>query len=382
MKEYEYHAKGSFFAVVAGSLERHATAELAELGARVIREVPRGVEFGCDQQTLYLILYKSRLVQRVLAPLASFTCPNEKVLYAEAKSRIGWTELFSQDISFGIRSTVSGSRITHSQYAGQVVKDAVCDAFREKHGTRPDFSARGAEISFNLHVQNNAATISLDLTGASMHRRGYRKNTVAAPLQETLAAAVVKLSGWNGERVLLDPMCGSGTILAEALMAWCRIPAGYLRKDRGAEFLPDYNPGLFDLIRQKANAEIRELPSGLLFGSDGNPRNVEIARENLAQLPYGDRVSLQTSRFQALDRASGRCVITNPPYGVRLEDKAATTKLYNDLGDFLKQKCPDSEAYILCGDKSLVPELRLRAHWKKNLKNADLEVALAKIVVR
>ncbi len=363
-------------------MERHAAAELGELGAALGREVPRGLHFSCDQETLYRVLYTSRLVQRVLAPLATFACPDEKTLHRKARDLIDWTSLFPVDTSFGIQANVSSGRIRHSLYAGQLLKDAICDSFRDKTGQRPDFSTRQAPVNFNLHIHADRATISLDMTGVSMHKRGYRKAAGAAPLQETLAAAMIRLSGWDGSRKLLDPMCGSGTILAEALMHYCRVPAAWLRRDSGYQFLPDHAPELFERVKASAVALIRPLPEGLIEGSDMNARNVETARENLALLPGGDRVELQVSRFQDLGRESGRRVITNPPYGVRLEDSGSAERLYNELGDFLKQKCPDSESYILCGDKNLVPRLRLRAHWKKNLKNADLEVALAKIVVR
>lgn len=382
MKRFTYQDKGSYFAIVAGSLERHAAAELGELGADVSRDVPRGLYFCCDQETLYRVLHTSRLVQRVLAPLTSFACPDEKLLYRKARDLIDWAALFPVDTSFGIQANVSSSKIRHSLYAGQVLKDAICDSFRDKTGQRPDFSTRLAPVNFNLHIHADRATISLDLTGVSMHKRGYRKAAGAAPLQETLAAAMVRLSGWDGGRKLLDPMCGSGTILAEALMSFCRIPAAFLRRDSGYQFLPDHHPELMKKVKNEADSEIRPLPDGLLKGSDMNARNIQTAKENLALLPGGDKVELRTSRFQDLERESGRCVISNPPYGVRLEDRSRAEQLYNDLGDFLKQKCPDSESYLLCGDSRLVPQLRLRAHWRKNLKNADLEVVLAKILVR
>ncbi len=382
MRKFEYQDKGSYFAIAAGSLERHAAAELGELGAQVVREVPRGVYFSCNQETLYRVLYTSRLIQRVLAPLASFACEDEKVLYRQARALIDWTALFPVDKSFGIQANVSSAKIRHSLYAGQVLKDAICDSFRDKTGQRPDFSTRQAPVNFNLHIHADKATLALDLTGISMHKRGYRKAAGAAPLQETLAAAMIRLSGWDGGRKLLDPMCGSGTILAEALMHFCRIPAAFLRQDSGYQFLPDHAPDLFKQVKATADADIGQLPEGLICGSDMHARNVQTARENLSLLPEGDKVELSAARFQDLERAPGRCVITNPPYGVRLEDSSSTERLYNELGDFLKQKCPDSESYLLCGDKNLVPQLRLRAHWKKNLKNADLEVVLAKIVVR
>ena len=378
----EYQKTSKYFAQVAGNLEAHAVAELEKLGAAIIQEVPRGFRFSCDKATLYRLCYTSRLVQRVLAPIFSFRCHSEKYLYSQGFKGYDWTSLFSPEHSFNIESNVSGSKISHSLYAGQLLKDAICDRFREKHGRRPDFKLQGADITFNLHLRDNWATISLDLTGISMHKRGYRQSANVAPLQETLAAALVYLSGWKGDRTLTDPMCGSGTILAEALMHYCQIPAGYLRQDKGIQFLPDYDSELYAKIKEEANSKIIPLPQGLLCGSDYNSASIDCARENLANLPGGAAVNLQVCRFQNLSRQTKRFIITNPPYGVRLGNIDSTKQLYNELGDFLKHQCPDSEAYILCGSKELVAELRLRAHWKKSLKNGDIEVKLAKIVVK
>jgi len=377
----EYHKTGKYFAQVAGSMEQHCKAELEELGAQVLQEVPRGLRFAADRATLYRVIYTSRLAQRVLAPLVSFRCHSVKYLYDQARGAIDWPALFDLGQSFGIESNVSASKISHSLYAGQLVKDAICDSFRDRYQRRPDFKSSGADINFNLHIRENWASISLDLAG-SMHKRGYRVQASAAPLQETLAAAVIRLSGWDGSRPLLDPMCGSGTLLCEALMMFCRIPAGYLRPLAGLQFLPDYDATLWQKLTDEAQDGIRELPKGLIAGSDIAATAIASARENLNKLPFGSRVELCQAPFQTLSRRGGMCIITNPPYGVRLEKDRPIAILYNELGDFLKQKCPDSEAYILCGNKDLVPELRLRAHWKKSLKNGDLEVKLAKVVVR
>ena len=378
--EYLKHHK--YFAQVAGSLEKHAALELTNLGAEVIQEISRGVRFTCATETLYRIVYNSRLVQRVLAPLISFQCHSEKYLYNQAHANLDWTSLFKVTDTFAIVTNVSNSHISNSLYAGQVLKDAICDQFRDKYNARPDFSVKEADILFNLYINDNWATISIDLAGHSLHKRGYRKGMTLAPLQETLAAAVVMLSGWEGRNTFYDPMCGSGTLLAEALMRQCRIPAGYLRKDKAIAFLPDFDEVLWNKVRRESDAAIRPLPQGLISGSDISAGNIEHTRKNLQSLPYGDKVELTVSRFQDLPKIPNRTIVTNPPYGVRLGDTDSTRKLYNDLGDWLKQKCPASEAYVLCGNADLVKDLRLRASWKKSLKNGDLETKLAKIVIR
>jgi putative N6-adenine-specific DNA methylase len=371
-----------FFAVVAGSLEKHAAGELESLGAAQINEHSRGLDFAAELPVLYRILYSARLVQRVLQPILSFSCHSNKYLHNQARKNIDWPSIFDVTDTFGINCNVSNSFTRHSLYSSQILKDAICDSFRDKYGERPSYSNKDPKILFNLHIHENRATISLDLLGLSMHKRGYRQHSVEAPLQETLAAAMVKLSGWEGNEPLYDPMCGSGTILAEAHMHYCRIPAGYLRDNSRIRFQAGFDQGLWDQIIDEENAMIRRPDETLIFGSDINPEAIAAAQKNLQILPHAQYIDLQVGDFERSRKIFSGTIITNPPYGVRLGEKDSISKLYNDLGDFLKQSCAGSTAYILCGSKDLVKDLRLRAHSVKSLKNGDLDTGFAKIVIR
>jgi len=379
---FEYIKTGKYFAQIAGGLEAHAKEELLSLGAEVIQEVPRGIRFACDKETLYKIIYKARLVQRVLAPLISLDCHSEKYLYSQLNKNVDWLSLFKLDETFSIVSNVSDSKIGNSLYAGQVMKDAICDQFRDKYNARPNFDTKNPDISFSLHIRKNLATVSFDVAGKSLHKRNYRQGVNVAPMQETLAATVIKLTQWNGENTLMDIMCGSGTLLIEALMKYCHIPAGYLRDDNGIFYLPDFDQQLWLKVREDAKKEIIELPDGLICGSDVSSKSLSYARKALDLLPSGDKVKLEVSKFQDLPVGENRTIVCNPPYGVRMGNLDRTEELYKDLGDFLKQKCPQSLAYILCGSADLVPKLRLRAHWKKSLKNGNLDTKLAKIIIK
>ncbi len=379
---YEYIKTEKYFAQVSGGIEAHAKEELISFGAKIEQEVPRGIRFSCDKETLYNIIYKARLIQRVLAPIISLECHSENYLYSQLYKNIDWTSLFDLEERFCIISNVSDSKIQNSLYAGQVMKDAICDQFREKYGDRPDFDAKDSDIVFSLHIRKNFATVSIDVAGKSLHKRNYRKGTNVAPMQETLAAVVIKLTEWNGENVLMDVMCGAGTLLVEALMRYCKIPAGYLRDDSGIYYMPDFDKELWERVRKDANDAIVPLPQGLIQGSDVSSKSLSFAKKSLSLLPYGDRVELKVSKFQDLEAGQDRTIVCNPPYGVRMGDLKRTEKLYNDLGDFFKQKCPASVAYVLCGSADLVPKLRLRAHWKKSLKNGNLDTKLAKIIMR
>ncbi len=376
--KYEYQRYNQYFAQTANYMEDMTSLEFAELGAKEVQPIYRGLSFKADKESLYRILYQSRLATRIIAPLISFDCHSEKYLYSQT-GNIDWSEIFSLEESFAINANVSDSKIKHSHYAGQVMKDAIVDQFRKKYDKRPDYDQKEPDVRFSLHIHRNRVNIGLDLSLTSMHKRGYRSRGVLAPLQETLGAAIIRYSKWEGERPLIDPFCGSGTLLAEALMLYCRIPAGYLRKKWGVNHLPDYSERLFKEVVEKANSRIRELPQDLIYGSDVSDMAVERCINNLSVLPYGDRVEVIRKDFRALPPIENSTIITNPPYGVRLGDDSGVKKLYNELGDFFKQKCKGSTAYVLAGNKELASELRLRADRTRRFKNADIETQIVKL---
>ena len=381
---YEYEKNQKYFAQVTGTLEKYAQQELQTFGATIISEHPRGIRFSCDKETLYRIVYCSRIIQRVLAPLISMQCHSEKYLYQQAMKNIDWTSLINLNQNFSIITNVSNSLIQNSLYAGQILKDAICDQFKQKFGKRPNFQPKDGDIVLNLYINDNWATISYDISGISLHKRGYRTESSTAPLQETLAAAIIQIIDPNPswQRTFTDICCGSGTLLAEALMKYCNIPAGYLRKDNYLIAMPNFDPTLWEKVKKNENNKIMPLKKGLIFGSDINKDCIEISRHNLKNLPFGDNVELVVSAFQDLPKKENRLTVCNPPYGIRIGKTEDIIKLYNDLGDFLKQKCPRSENFILSGKPELLPHLRLRIHSKKTLKNGDIETKLAKIIIR
>jgi putative N6-adenine-specific DNA methylase len=375
--EFVYQKNNSYFAQVAENVESLAERELAALGATQVNPVYRGVYFTATHEALYRIIYQTRLCTRVLAPLLHFDCHSTKYLYKTARS-IPWVELFDREQTFVITATVSDSKITHSQYASLCLKDAIVDQFQEKFGGRPNVDKRNPDLVFNLHIHKNTAVISLDASGSSLHRRGYRQEAVEAPMQESLAAAILDLTQWDGERRLIDPMCGSGTLLCEALMRYCRIPAAYLRERFGFMRMPDFAPEAWQRVKNEADSRIRDLPDGLITGSDAGKLAVRAARINLGQLPNGKEVVVRTSRFQELEPISNAVIVANPPYGVRLGAQAEAAALVGELGSFLKHKCTGSTAYLYFGDRELVKKIGLKPAWKKPLSNGGLDGVLAK----
>ena len=265
---FAYQNEGRFFAQAGRGLDEIAAAELLELGARDIEIGDGGLHFSCDAAGLYRINYCSRLVSRVLAPLTAFSCPSDRELYEGARA-IDWQALLSPEKTFAVFAHVRESRIDHAHFAALRLKDAVADHFRERNGQRPDVDTEHPDVWLNLNIYRDQAVISLDASGGSLHRRGYRVQSFEAPMQETLAAAVVRLSGWQGERPLVDPMCGSGTLLAEAFMYYCRVPAAFNGEKFGFEFLPDFDarPGRVP-ARARGRRRHQTAPDHLLGGSD------------------------------------------------------------------------------------------------------------------
>jgi putative N6-adenine-specific DNA methylase len=374
---YQYQTSG-YFAQAPGMMEELCKQELFELGATNTESAYRGVYFKADKTALYRINYTSRLLSRVLAPLITFHCHNTNVLIKMAE-KIRWEEICSIDKTFAISASVAKSQITNSLYASQVLKDGIADYFRAKFGKRPNVETVNPDVRFNLHIEKDTAVISLDTSGESLHKRGYRLLAGEAPMQETLAAAIIRLSKWNGENPLWDCMCGSGTILCEALMHYCRIPAQKLRSKFGFFYLPDFDLKIWEEVKEDCDKKIRLLPQGLIIGSDKSQRIIEVAKSNLSRLPFGDNVDLSCHPFQHVKQFENGTLITNPPYGIRLGEIEEVRALYKELGDFLKTKCNGTSAFIYTGNPELRKSIGLKTSKRIPLVNGKLEGVLLQI---
>jgi putative N6-adenine-specific DNA methylase len=374
---YQYQTTSRYFAQIAHGLEEEGARELAALGAQDVQTAYRGLYFDADAATLYRVNYAARLPTQVLAPLLTFDCHSDRYLYKTAR-HIDWTDFLSPDDTFAVFANVSHSRITHSKFAALRLKDAVVDQFRERFGRRPSIDPHEPDVWIGLYVANNRAVVSIGTSGGSLHRRFYRTAGVEAPMQETVAAAVIRYTGWDGERPLYDPMCGSGTLLCEALMHYARIPAGYLRPRFGFERLPGFDAAAWRQVRAAQDARIRPVPDGLLGGSDRSPEAVDAARRNAANLPGGDHVAVSARDFRSLPPLTGHVVVCNPPYGLRLGRGEDLRAFYRAFGDFLKQRCTGSSAYVYFGKRELLKHIGLHPAWKKPLVSGALDGRLAK----
>lgn len=373
-----YQTGEPFFAQVPDGGEEVAAEELVRLGATDVRAGYRGLYFRAERDPLYRIVYTALTTSRVLCPLSRFQCHSPECLYKRTQS-IDWTSLFTNRGNFAVFATVANSAIRHSQYAALTVKDAIVDQFREKTGARPDIEPLNPDLWINLYLHANRATLSLDLSGGSMHRRGYRIVSTEAPMQETVAAVMLAMAGWDGSTPLVDPMCGSGTILCEALMRYCRIPAAFLRPRQGIRFMPDYDAAAWEQMKKEADAAIRPPAEGLIRGSDASADAVHAARANLGKLPGGRDVPVGVRRFQDIDGIHNSTIVTNPPYGLRMGKRDAMPEFVRGFGDFLKQRCAGSTAYVYFGDRELIKSIGLRPAFKKPLSSGGLDGRVVKL---
>lgn len=370
---FRYQKTKSYFAQIPEDFKELGVKELKELGAENVEAAYGGVNFSANRTRLYEIVYNSRLFSRFLAPLHRFDCHHDNILYDKAKD-MEWERILSPEKTFAIYANVGNSKIRHSQYAARRLKDAIVDRFMDKYGERPSVDTENPDVWLNLFINKNKATINLDLSGGSSHRRGYRVTTVEAPMKETLAAAIIKYTGWDGSTPLYDPMCGSGTLLIEAMMSYCNVPALYLREKFGFENLPDFSESHWEGIRRQSNEKMRMLPPGLICGSD---LNIEAALDNTEKLPFGDRIELVKSDFKDLKDLNNMTIVSNPPYGIRLNKEDDPGLFMKDIGDFLKQKCTGSDAWIYVGSTSLLKRVGLRSSKRIILNNGGLDGRLA-----
>jgi putative N6-adenine-specific DNA methylase len=377
MIEYLYQSANQYFGQLASGAEACGEDELRELGATRIRPGYLGFYFCADQRTIYDIVYRTRIFSRILAPLIVFDCHSDKYLYRTAQ-QIDWSGFLTLTKTFAITSNVARSNIRNSQYAGQVLKDAIVDQFRERTGERPSVDIRYPDLQLNLYIHENKARISVDLGGGSLHKRGYRVESVEAPMQETLAAAILRLSEWDGQRPLYDPFCGSGTLLCEAFMNAGNLPAACLRKKFGFLRLPDFDAAVWNQVKTRANDETRTVTDELIAGSDISSDAVKAVRTNRKALPGGEVIKVRRADFRDLEGFSNTTIITNPPYGIRLGDTAGVALLLKEFGDFLKQKCTGSTAFIYYGDQTVVKKLGLKPEWKQPLRAGGLDGMLCK----
>lgn len=377
---YEYQKSGRYFAQVADDIKDIAEAELLELGAVETSHSYRGIYFNADQESLYRINLHSRLINRILAPLKTFDCHSDKYLYQVGK-QIHWEDFLNPEQTLAISANVTQSNINHSKFAALRLKDAIVDYFREREGKRPSIDRRNADLWLNVHIEKNVAIISVDTSGGSLHRRGYRVETIPAPMSETLAASIIRYSEWNGQTPLYDPLCGSGTLLCEAYLAATKTPSAYLRSKFGFERLLDFDAVLWAKVKKDADNKIQPVSKSLIQGSDIDSKVVETAKKNSTVIDPDRHIKIIQKDIFDIEKLANTTIVCNPPYGIRIQHMSDLDNFYKNLGDFLKQRCTNSTAYIYFGDRKYIKQIGLRSSKKWILSSGGLDGRLVKYVM-
>lgn len=374
MKEENFN----MIATTQFGLEEVLAEELNQLGAKDIKISTRAVAFSGDQALLYRANIWCRTAIRILVPFADFYARNEEDLYRKI-GRIRWRRYLSLTQTFAINAVVSNSTFQHSLFLAQLTKDAIVDQFRRETGERPSVDVTRPDVRFNLHMYDNQVTLSLDSSGDSLHRRGYRLQTNVAPLNEVLAAGIILLTGWDRKSPFIDPMCGSGTLLIEAaLLAYNIAPGLYRGNNFGFVAWSDFNQQLFDEVVGEARAA--RLPAGEIdiIGTDIDPDYIEVARTNITEAGLEDEIRV---RVRDIREAKGvgeqGVVVLNPPYGERIGSPDLNA-LYKGIGDTLKTNFSGYDAFVFTGNLEAAKHIGLRTSRRIPLYNGPIECRLLK----
>jgi len=351
-------------------LEPILAKELRQLGARCVVEGRRVVTFWGDKEMMYRANFQLHTAIRILKPIKHFKATSADDVYNEVM-KVDWEQYLSLKTTFAVDSVVFSDEFTHSKFVAYKVKDAIADQFRERTGQRPNVSVTNPDIRLHIHIADKDATLCLDSSGTSLHQRGYRQESVAAPLNEVLAAGMILMSGWKGDTDFIDPMCGSGTLLIEAALIARNMAPGVFRKEYAFEKWPDFDQELFDDIYNDDSQE-REF-NHHIYGYDIDIKAVNTARQNVRAAGLTKDITVEQQDFKDFQKPEQPAIIiSNPPYGERIStpNLLATYKM---IGEVLKHRFAGNEAWILSYREECFEQIGLKPSIKIPLYNGSLE---------
>ena len=351
--------------------------ELTQLGAMEVKKGVRSVSFVGDKGFMYKANLGVRTAIKILKPIQSFRVANENDLYYNVKN-IKWENYLKPTDTLAVDATVNHSIFTHSQYTALKTKDAIVDRFRDRNDTRPNIDLRFPDLKVNVHIDRQRCTISLDTSGESLHKRGYKTATNIAPINEVLAAGLIMMSGWDGQTDFIDPMCGSGTILAEAAMIACNIPPNLMRKEFAFERWQDWDVDLFEKVEASLLKKTRDFYHKII-GYDKSPSAIRKAKENIKNAHLDEFVYIEHEDFFKTQKlvTNKLHMVFNPPYGERLEN-LNTEKFYGNIGATLKHGYPNTNAWLITSNLEALKFIGLRPSCKIKVFNAKLESRFVK----
>ena len=355
-------------------LEQVLATELVQLGANNVQVERRAVSFTGDKRMLYTANMCLRTASRVLVPILSFKAQKADDIYEQVKA-LDWAQYMTIKTTFQIDATVYSDYFRHSQFVTYRVKDAIVDYWMERENQRPSVKLEGADLYLNVHIAGDRVTLSLDSSGESLHKRGYRVANTQAPINEALAAGMLLLAGWNGQSDFYDPMCGSGTLLIEAALIARNIAPGVYRQGFAFEKWADFDADLWDEVYNDDSRE-REFKHKI-YGSDAGFYAVQAATKNIQSASLQRDIEVKQIRMEELRLAEtnteGALVMINPPYGERLSQDKNVLRLYQDMGTALKHQFSGATAWIISSNEDALKCVGLRPAKKIHLVNGDLE---------
>ena len=356
-------------------LEPILAKELEQLNAKNIEIGRRMVSFEGDQELMYRCNVQLHTAIRILKPIATFRAYSADDMYDEVK-KIDWSEYIKPGKTFSVDSVVYSEEFRNSRFVTYKVKDAIVDQFRETTGDRPNISVTNPDIRLNIHIAEDKATLSLDSSGESLHRRGYRQESVEAPLNEVLAAGMILTTGWHGECDFIDPMCGSGTLLIEAALIARNISPGVFRKEFAFEKWPDFDADLFDSVYNDDSQE-KEFDHHI-YGYDIDMKAVNTARLNVKAAGLSKDITIEMKDFKDFEKPANKSIIvTNPPYGERISTPNLLNT-YKMIGERLKHAFGGNTAWVLSYREECFKQIGLKPSIKIPLYNGSLECEFRK----
>lgn len=400
-----------YIAISSRGVEPVTADELRRLGAKDVREYVGAVHFTAGLGDFYRACMQLRTVSRIVKPLKDFAAANPEMLYSQVR-RIPWEIYLNAKRTLAVYATIEGSGgrsrdvndqsrktqptrggkappkpaakakgINHSQYAALKIKDAIVDRLRQELGARPNVDTTNPDVRIHAFFAGGRCTLSLDATGASLHERGYRVSNTGAPLKESLAAAIIDLTGWNGTVPLYDPMCGSGTLVIEAARKALRIHPGLNRERYGCQRWPDYDNYLWQQTVTTMKAERRETLEAPIFASDSDPAAIKAAQANAQAAGVAHVIKFEQRRIEdsVPPTPTPGILVVNPPYGERLGKDDALSDLYRHIGEVWQARFPGWTAFFFAGNLTLTRDLGLEATAKYKLYNGPIDCRLLKI---
>lgn len=355
-------------------LEQVLATELVQLGANNVQVERRAVSFTGDKRMLYTANMCLRTASRVLVPILSFKAQKADDIYEQVKA-LDWSQYMTVKTTFQIDATVYSDYFRHSQFVTYRVKDAIVDYWMERENQRPSVKLEGADLYLNVHIAGDRVTLSLDSSGESLHKRGYRVANTQAPINEALAAGMLLLAGWKGQSDFYDPMCGSGTLLIEAALIARNIAPGVYRQGFAFEKWADFDANLWDEVYNDDSRE-REFKHKI-YGSDAGFYAVQAATKNIQSASLQRDIEIKQIRVEELRLADtnteGALVMINPPYGERLSQDKNVLRLYQDMGTALKHQFSGATAWVISSNEEALKCIGLRPAKKIHLVNGDLD---------